>query len=79
MLRTVGTPNVTAKIARAAGLDGGAGVQLTSRHVLTWTMQNTVAATQKGVLEWAGQGILYATTRAPEHALQPEVLDLEAM
>lgn len=40
---------------------------------------SAVAATQKGVQEWAAQGLLFAATRAPEHALQPEVLDLDTM
>ncbi|KAL4434355.1 hypothetical protein ABPG75_000796 [Micractinium tetrahymenae] len=80
-LCVVGTPDITAKIARVAGLPpGGAHGQLTSRHVLGWAMFNTVLATQKGVLEWAHQGLQFAATRgAPEHALQPEVLTLEAM
>lgn len=79
-LCTVGTADITAKIARVAGLDPTAAGQLTSRHVLAFAMANTVAATQKGVLEWGHAGLQFAATRgAPEHALQPEVLTLEAM
>ena len=77
-LQTVGTADVTAKIARVAGMADDAAI--TSLHVLQWAMANTVAATQRGVLEWAHQGLLFAATRgAPEHALQPEVLELAAM
>lgn len=60
-LRTVGTADVTAKIARLAGHAAGAGAgaaQQSSREVLAWAMVNTVAATQRGVLEWAHQGLL---------------------
>lgn len=66
-LRTVGTQDVTAKIQRvaAAGAAGGtrssadnSGRRLSSRDVLAWAMANTVAATQKGVLQWAHQGLL---------------------
>lgn len=78
----MGTPDITAKIARVSGLApaAAAGGGLTSRHVLAFVMANTVAATQKGVLEWGHQGLQFAAARgAPEHALQPEVLTLEAM
>ncbi|PRW58669.1 hypothetical protein C2E21_2704 [Chlorella sorokiniana] len=92
-LRTVATADVTAKLARLAGLgssggssssnggsDGDASCQLSSRDVLAWAMSNTVAATQRGVLEWAHQGMLFATTHgSPEHAVQPEVLELADM
>lgn len=90
----VGTPDVSDKIRRvAAGVatasqrgqggdssGGGADEPLCSRHVLAWAMHNTVAATQKGVVEWAHQGLQHAATRgAPERALLPEVLGLEEM
>ncbi|KAL4423252.1 hypothetical protein ABPG77_000044, partial [Micractinium sp. CCAP 211/92] len=81
-LRTVGTADITARIARASGLAPAAAAAggLTSRHVLAFVMANTVATTQKGVLEWGHQGLQFAAARgAPEHALQPEVLTLEAM
>lgn len=64
-LRTVGTPDVTAKILQVAAAGsrtrsslGSSGRRLTSRDVLAWAMANTVAATQKGVSQWAHQGLL---------------------
>lgn len=84
-LQIVGTADVTAKISRLAGTEeapAGAGQPpaLTSCHVLAWAMSNTVAATQRGVLEWGHQGLLFADTLgAPERSLQPEVLELAAM
>jgi hypothetical protein len=79
-LRIVGTADVTAKIRSTCSAAPAPRAKLTSRHVLQWVMHNTVQATQNGVLEWSYQGLLFAATRgAPEHALQPELLDLEAM
>ena len=52
-LRTVATPDVTAKIARVAGIADQSA--LTSRDVLNWTMHNTVQATLRGVVEWSQQ------------------------
>lgn len=80
-LCTVGTQDITSRIARAAGLppDAGAAGQITAHHVLAFVMANTVGATQQGVLEWAHQGLRFATRGAPEHALQPEGLNLDAM
>ena len=73
-LRIVGTADVTAKISRVAG------ASRSSQDVLQWVMHNTVQATQHGVLEWSHQGLLFASTRgAPEHSLQPEVLNLDDM
>ena len=67
------------KKKQAAGKTAAA-LPLTSLHVLAWAMHNTVAATQKGVVEWAHQGLQHAATRgAPERALQPEVLGLQDM
>ena len=92
-LRFAGTADVSAKIAAVAaaaaakaagsgaaaagpGNAGNAGT-ITSREVLQWVMGNTVAATLRGVLEWAHQGLHFAATKgAPGHALLPEVLGL---
>jgi hypothetical protein len=77
-LRIVGTADVTAKIGETAG--ACASGPLTSLDVLQWVMHNTEQATQRSVLEWSHQGLLFAATRdAPEHALQPELLDLEEL
>ena len=44
---------------------------VTSRHVLQWVMDNTVHATEEGIIEWARQGLHYAATKdAPHRALQ---------
>jgi hypothetical protein len=77
-LRIVGTADVTAKIGDTANtcVNG----PFTSLDVLQWVMHNTVQATQNGVLEWSHQGLLFAATRGtPQHALQPELLDLEEL
>ena len=60
----------------SASIPSATGTALTSQDVLQWVMHNTVQATQNGVLEWGQQGLLFAATRgAPEHTLQPEVID----
>lgn len=72
----VGPPDVTAKIRLTSGLSASA--QITSRHILQWVMDSTVAATQQGLLEWAAQGIHFAVTRGePGRAQQDEQLGLQ--
>jgi hypothetical protein len=88
-LRIVGTADVTAKISKACKTTATyptrltaakACASLTSREVLAWVMQNTVQATEEGLLQWSAQGLLFAATKgAPEHAPQDEVLELDEL
>lgn len=69
-----GTKKQRLALATAAAAAAG----LTSRHVLQWVMHNTVQATQRGLVEWAGQGLHFAATKgAPERMLQDELLELQ--
>lgn len=76
-LHFVSTPDVTSKIQLHAC---NPAAPVTSLQVLDWVMSNTVQATQQGVMEWANQGLHFATTHgAPQRALVDEVLTLEAL
>jgi hypothetical protein len=76
----VGTPDIMAKV-RAANIPTlSAATPFQPVHVLQWVMSNTVQATQAGVIEWARQGLHYATTKgAPDRALLDEVLELSEL
>lgn len=53
---------------------------VTAEHVLRWVMHNTVQATLHGVVQWASNGLHFAATKgAPQRALLPEVLDVDAL
>ena len=50
---------------------------LTSRHLLSWVLHNTVEATAHGLLEWATQGVHFSVAKAnSDSALLPEQLEL---
>jgi hypothetical protein len=73
----VGTPDIMAKVRAANSPQLSPTASLQPMHVLQWVMSNTVQATQAGVIEWARQGLHYATTKgAPDRALLDEVLEL---
>jgi hypothetical protein len=69
-----------AKVRAANNPQTSATAPLQPVHVLQWVMSNTVQATQAGVIEWARQGLHYATTKgAPDRALLDEVLGLSEL
>ncbi|CAM9708595.1 unnamed protein product, partial [Scytosiphon promiscuus] len=72
----VGTPDVSTKIQEVAGVADISGI--TSEHVLSYIMANTVMATRFGLLQWAGQGLHFsATFSRADRAEQEEVLTLD--
>jgi hypothetical protein len=81
-VRFAGAADVTAHIKRARGGAAAAspGGAVSARDVLRWVMANTVEATLRGTLTWVAQGLHFASTAgAPQRALLPEVLQLDAM
>jgi hypothetical protein len=75
----IGTADIMARIRAANGpLPASQPVQ--ALHVLQWVMVNTHQATQAGVLDWARQGMHFATTQgAPDRALLDEALQLQEL
>ncbi|CAN0036131.1 unnamed protein product, partial [Scytosiphon promiscuus] len=72
----VGTPDVSTKIQEVAGVADASGI--TSEHVLSYIMANTVMATRFGLLQWAGQGLHFSETFSrADRAEQEEVLTLD--
>ena len=94
-LRVVGVPDVTAKIWVAAAASGPTsraaaaqrGPEAHQRQqrpgmveVLRWVMANTVEALLKGVPEWAGKGLHFATAGGPpDRALLDETHELQQL
>ena len=72
-------PDVANQLRAAAGAP--ATEPLSSLHLLTWVMGNTVRATTSGLLEWSKQGFHFAKTRGDGGAneLQPVPSDLSAL
>jgi hypothetical protein len=55
----------------------GSGDEVSVEAVLRWVMMNTITASRAGLLEWAMNGLHYASTHgAPQRALLDEQLDL---
>lgn len=76
-----GTPEVEQRVreCRVQPGDGDAG-EVSSKDVLEWVVRNTAASMERGILDWAQQGIQYARSRAdPKQALLNDVVGLEKM
>ncbi|CAN0266510.1 unnamed protein product, partial [Scytosiphon promiscuus] len=73
----VGTADVSAKIREVAGLSDGDSIS--SGHVLSYAMDNTVVATRSGLPQWARQGLHFSEVfDRVERAEQEEVMTLDA-
>lgn len=72
----VGAPDVSAKIQEVAGVSDIC--RISSEHVLSYVMANTVMATRSGLLQWAGQGLHFSETfNRVDRAEQEELLTLD--
>jgi hypothetical protein len=51
---------------------------LETKYILSWVMQNTIKSIWKGLSSWSDQGLFYATSTEPKHALLDERKDLDS-
>ena len=49
-----------------------------TKYVLSWVMQNTIKSIWKGLSSWTDQGLFFATSTEPKHAVLPESNDLDS-
>eukprot|EP00198_Chlamydomonas_reinhardtii_P008814 XP_001698151.1 predicted protein [Chlamydomonas reinhardtii] len=89
-LRFAATADIAARVVEYAAASGSAGGAAAAAaggstdpgavDVLAWVMGNTVDANLHGVVQWAAQGLHFATTLgAPERSVQDEVLGLREL